>query len=97
MQVAFYTSDSQLEWREVETGKLPSPRRNLRAVLVDNTIFVTGGGDGCDYLLTSILSWDPSTECWRPAGDLGEGRSSHAAVALPSLIIESECSTKLLT
>ena len=51
-QVATYTSGSQLEWREVEGGQLPSPRWGLRATLVDNVIFVTGGqidaayGDG---------------------------------------------------
>ena len=98
--MALYTGGSQLEWREVETGKLPSPRWGLRASLVDNTIFVTGGHGGWwvgGYGLTSILSWDPATESWQPAGDLKVGRCGHAAVAVPSSIIESECSAKLLT
>ena len=93
-QVALYTGGSQLEWREVESGKLPSPRRGLRASLVDNTIFVAGGWD---YDKTSILSWDPASESWQPAGDLKVGRGFHAAVAIPSSIVESECSAKLLT
>ena len=54
-QVAFYTGDSQLEWREVETGKLPSPRYGLRAVLVDNTIFVTSGFENNDGLHHNLV------------------------------------------
>ena len=92
--MAVYSSGSHLEWREGETGKLPSPRGELRASLVDNTIFVTGGWDGDG--LTSILSWDPSTESWQPAGDLKVGRAYHAAVTIPSSIVESECTAKLL-
>ena len=43
--MAVYSSGSQLEWREVEGGQLPSQRAGLRATLVDNVIFVTGGWD----------------------------------------------------
>ena len=78
-----------LEWREVGTGELPSPRMGLRAVVMDNTLYVTGGYNG--EWFTSVLSWDPSTESWQPAGDLAVARHSHAAVAVPSTIIESEC------
>ena len=92
--MAFYTAGgSQLEWREVETGKLPSPREGLKATLVDNTIFVTGGREGNGNFLTSILSWDPVTESWQHAGDLKVGRAYHAAVAIPSSIVESECTS----
>ena len=97
-QVAKYTAGvSQLEWREVEGGKLPSPRSYLRAATVDNVIFVTGGSFGGwdSNALTSILSWDPATESWQPAGDLAVARNYHAAVAVPSLIIESGCSGML--
>ena len=93
--MAFYTGGSQLEWREVESGKLPTPRMALRAALVDNIIFVTGGWDDDHNGLTSILSWDPSTESWQQAADLAVGRYRHAAVAVPSAIIESECSAIL--
>ena len=92
-QVATYTSGSQLEWREVEGGQLPSPRWGLRATLVDNVIFVTGGEVDVSYdddkgNPTTILSWDPLTESWQQAGDLEVGRSDHAAVAIPSSIID---------
>ena len=102
-QVATYTSGSQLEWREVEGGQLPKPRWGLRAATVDNVIFVTGGdvdvsyddeaddyGYGVSYVgnLTTILSWDPLTESWQHAGELKVGRFNHAAVAIPSSIIE---------
>ena len=89
-QVASYTGGSQLEWRYVESGYLPSARIGMRAALVDNMIYVTGGYEYGNEL-TSILSWDPSTESWQPAGDLAVARHSHAAVAVPSTIIESEC------
>ena len=70
----------------METGELPTGRARLRAAVVENIIYVAGGS------LTSILRWDPSTESWQEAGDLKVGRSFHAAVAVPSSIIESECS-----
>ena len=98
-QVAKYSSDNQLEWREVESGQLPSPRVWLQAAMDDNIIYVTGGLEpDNDYnRLTSILSWDPSTESWQLVGDLVNGRADHAAVVVPSSIIESGCSAMLLT
>ena len=86
-QVAVYSSDSNLEWREVEGGELPSPRYGLRATLVGDILFVTGGWDGNNEL-TSILSWDPVTESWESVGDLAVARCFHAAVALPDLLIQ---------
>ena len=84
--MAVYSSGSQLVWREVEGGQLLSPRSNLRAALVDDILFATGGWDGGNYL-TSILSWDPVAESWQPAGDLAVGREIHAAVAVPKSVI----------
>ena len=99
LQVAFYTGGNQLEWREVESGQLPIPRYRLRAALVENIIFVTGGWDDYDYNLSysSILAWDPASESWQEAGDLIVGQTYHAVVAVPLAIIESECSAMLLT
>jgi len=92
-EVAVYTAGvSQLEWREVESGKLPSQRYGLRAAMVDNVLYVTGGEDNDYNDLTSILSWDPTNESWEEAGNLVVPRGSHAAVAVPSSMIESECS-----
>ena len=83
------------EWREVEGGKLPQPRPRvgLQATLVGDTLFVTGGNGGFGNYgfgerLTSILSWDPVTESWQLAGDLAVAKHSHAAVAVPSSIID---------
>ena len=84
--MAVYSSGSQLEWREVEGGQLPSPRNGLRAALVDGVLYVTGGDDGFNSL-TSILSWDPVAESWQQAGDLAVGRDFHAAVAVPKSVI----------
>ena len=75
------------EWREVEGGELPQPRNGLRATLVGDILFVTGGRDDSYNLLTSILAWDPVTESWQAAGDLAVGRHYHAAVAVPDSLI----------
>ena len=91
--MAIYTAGvSQLEWRE--TGQLPTARGFLRAATVDNIIYVTGGLS-YDFFKT-VLSWDPVSESWQQAGNLALGRYLHAAVAIPSSIIESECSIKLV-
>ena len=68
--------------------------QGLRAAVVDNVLFVTGGAEAGSKLnyLTSILSWNPSTETWQPAGELSVGRAYHAAVAAPSAILPTECS-----
>merc|ERR1719237_429659 len=99
-EVAIYSGGgSQLEWREVETGRLPTPRPELRAAVIENHIYVTGGQDvitGYYNDLTEILRWDPSSESWQQVGNLGVGRDSGAAVAIPSSIIESECSAMFL-
>ena len=86
--MAVYSSGSQLEWREVEGGQLPSERHGLRAASVDGVLYVTGGFDGSDLgYLTSILSWDPVAESWQQAGELDVARDSHAAVAVPTSVI----------
>ena len=93
-QVATYTvGNNLLEWREVDSGELPSPRVGLRATMVGNSIFVTGGIHG-DTFLTSILSWNPTTESWQAAGNLSVGRFQHAAVAVSLPSIASECLAK---
>ena len=84
--MAVYSSGSQLEWREVEGGQLPSPRSRLRAASVDGVLYVTGGYDG--KYLTSILSWDPVAESWQAAGNLAVGRYYHAAVAVSTSLVE---------
>ena len=87
---------SPLEWREVNTEHLPTARQGLRATVIDNHIHVTGGFDSEANHLTEILHWDPSTEYWRVAGNLAVARYAHTAVAIPSSIIESECSRMFL-
>ena len=76
----------------MEGGQLPSPRYAPRAAMVNDIIYITGGADDSANEMTSIFSWDPPTESWHQAGNLAVARESHAAVAIPSLIIESECS-----
>ena len=75
----------------MEGGQLPTPRYALRAAMVGNVLYVAGGFDSPSNL-NSILSWHPPSESWQAAGDLKVGRSLYAAVAIPSSIIESECS-----
>ena len=88
--MAVYSSGSQLEWKRVFSGGLPSPRFRLRATSVGNVLFVTGGFDG-DTFLTSILSWDPVAERWQGDGDLDVRRNYHAAVAIPASTIAIYC------
>ena len=51
--------------------------------MVENVLYVSGGGDG-----HAILSWDPLQEMWTRAGDLKVARDYHAAVAIPSNAVE---------
>ena len=81
----------------VESGQLPSGSYGLRAAFIPNGsglgngIFITGGKPGS---LTSILLWDPVTEGWLDVGRGGKlavGRYLHAAVAIPSSVVDSYC------
>ena len=90
-QVATYTSGVPLQWREVETGDLPTPRRGLRATTVDNICYVTGGYDDNGDILSSILYWNSATESWGLAGYLSMARDQHGATAVPSALLSSEC------
>ena len=76
-------------------GELPKPRVGLRAALVGDILFVTGGVNGVDgyNYFTSILSWDPVAETWQPAGDLAVGRFLHAAVPVPASTVAIFCKT----
>ena len=62
------------------------PRYGLRATLVSETLFVSGGFD--DSYFTSILSWDPVAESWQQVDHLSEARQYHAAVAVPASLVE---------
>merc|ERR1711971_1070805 len=84
------TGDVETFWRE--SSQLPAARIALRATTVNDIIYLTGGEDEAWNAFTSILSWDPLTESWNEAGNLKMGRAYHAAVAITSSIIESECS-----
>jgi len=86
-EVAVYSSDGQLEWREVEGGELPSPRYGLTATLVGDILFVIGGRNG-NSNVDSILSWDPVAESWQQAGNLAKKRLRPAAVAVPTSLVE---------
>ena len=81
--MAVYSAGSPLVWREVEGGELPSPRYGLRATVVGDVLYVTGGSAGFGNYHTSVLSWNPAGETWQEVGNLAVGRESHAAVAVP--------------
>ena len=84
------------EWREVEGGALPLTTRGFRATSVGNTLYVTGGFRpyGDSKYKDCILSWDPIEEKWQEAGHLLTERMRHAAVPLPSSVINSYCKEK---
>ena len=85
-QVAVYSAGSPLVWREVEHGELPSPRYGLRATVVGDVLYVSGGYDSNNYL-TSVLSWNPAGETWQEVGNLAVGRYYHAAVVVPDAFV----------
>ena len=85
-QVAVYSAGSPLVWREVEGGELPSPRTGLRATVVGDVLYLTGGLDDYNYL-TSVLSWNPAGETWQEVGNLAVGRAYHAAVPVPTSVV----------
>ena len=86
-QVAVYSAGSPLVWIEVEGGELPTPRIELRATVVNNVLYLSGGFDG-DKELTTVLSWDPAGQTWQEVGNLAVGRDFHAAVAVPESFID---------
>ena len=86
-QVAVYSRESQLEWRTVGSGHLPHPRSGLRATLVGDIPFLTGGYNSGSEA-TSVLFWDPVAESWQvAAGKLAVGRHFPAAVAIPDSLV----------
>ena len=84
-QVAVYSAGSPLVWREVEGGELPTPRKGLRATVVGDVLYVSGGADG--QHLTSVLSWNPAWETWQEVGNLAVARGWHATVVVPTAFV----------
>ena len=80
--------ENDLQWQEV--GHLPRASYGLRASVIENTIFVTGGSGQPDSILSWNLNWDGSGY-WKPEGTLSVGRHKHAAVAIPLSMIQSGC------
>ena len=72
----------------METGQLPSKRGGLRATVVGNIIFVTGGKTGYSECYDDVLSWDPVAETWQEVGELAVQRYNHAAIAVPKSVVE---------
>ena len=97
-QVTFYSSGSELPWRELEGGELPSARFGLRAALVGDLLYVFGGyggeKDNPERLLSSILYWDQVALTWQEAGHLSKPRAFSAVVSIPSSVILDFCKTK---
>ena len=86
--MAVYSAGSPLVWREVEGGELPSPRYGLRATVVGDVLYVTGGEESNNNYLTSVLSWNPAGETWQEVGDLAVARDYHATVTAPNASIQ---------
>ena len=99
--MAVYSSGTELVWREVEAGRLPSPRMGSQATLVNGVLFLVGGYSYYDYdedeetdevdLLSDILSWDPVSMSWQEAGRLAVPRADHAVVAVSHEVVAAYC------
>ena len=86
--MAVYSAGSPLVWREVEGGDLPTPRRGLRATVVEDALFVSGGMNSNWNVLSSVLLWKPAGHAWQEVGNLAVARYLHAAVALPATVMD---------
>ena len=86
--MAVYSAGSPLVWREVEGGDLPTPRRGLRATVVEDALFVSGGMNSNWNVLSSVLLWNPAGQTWQEVGNLAVGRDFHAAVAVPASFMD---------
>ena len=84
--MAVYSAGSLLVWREVEGGELSTPRSGLRASVVNNILYVSGGVYD-QVQLTSVLLWNQAGQAWQEAGHLAVGRHIHAAVSVPLSLI----------
>ena len=73
-QVAVYSAGSPLVWREVKGGDLPTPRRGLRATLVEDALLVSGGMNSNWNVLSSVLLWNPAGQTWQEVGNLAVAR-----------------------
>ena len=99
--MAVYSSGTELVWREVEAGQLPTPRMGSQATLVNGVLFLVGGYSHDHYdedeeteevdLLSAILSWDPVSMSWQEAGRLAVPRADHAAVAVSHEVVAAYC------
>ena len=89
--MAVYSEGNQLDWRKVEGGELPTPTCNLRATVVGNILYVTGGaGDGnsdSNNAFDDVLSWDPVEEKWTHVGKLTHKRNFHGGVAVAAAFV----------
>ena len=87
--MAVYSEGNQLDWRKVEGGELPTPTCNLRATVVQNILYVTGGGPHETSIspFDNVLSWDPVGEKWSHVGKLTQQRSFHGGVAAPAAFV----------
>ena len=78
-----YSAGSLIVWGEMEGGELPSPRESPKATVVRVVLYVSGGFDGVNCLI-SVLLWDPVVETWQEVGNLFRKRDYHDAMAVPA-------------
>ena len=70
-------------------GELLTPRSGLRASVVNNILYVSGGAYD-QVQLTSVLLWNKAGQAWEEAGQLAVGRHIHAAVSVPLSLINCD-------
>jgi len=92
-EVAVYTSDVPLQWRELKNGNLPSKRYGGRIATVDNVIHLAGCHSHLGFC-TEILAFDPVSESWIQRGEFALPRYHNGAVGVPASAIASDCLRK---
>ena len=68
------------QWNNIT--KMPNERRNHEVAALDNKIYVTGGRDNDQQIMSSVDCYDPDTNSWSQVANMNIARSVHSLVSL---------------
>ena len=61
---------------------MPNERRNHEVAALDNKIYVTGGRDNDQQIMSSVDCYDPDTNSWSQVANMNIARRYHTLVSL---------------
>jgi N-acetylneuraminic acid mutarotase len=77
--------DPSAKW--VQRASMPAARNHLGSAALGGFVYVLGGGSGQDnstIFRSDVFRYDPSTNTWSAAGNLGTARSGYTTTLLPN-------------